>query len=166
MRFPHAAGLIVALMLTSRAGLAQEHTSTPPEPMTNARLAAILERVAPEVQGQAGRWEISRDDIPVMILTDESHNRMRVIAPIAQRDQLNAEIIERMMEANFATALDARYAIYRGVVWAAFIHPLDSLHERDFIASLDQVVTLVQTTGSTYSSSELGFGSDYGSDEE
>ncbi len=110
MRFPHTAELIVALMLTSRAGLAHEHTSASPEPMTNARLAAILERVAPQVQGQAGQWRITRDGIPVMILTDESHNRMRVIAPIAKRDQVSDAILERMLEANFATALDARYA--------------------------------------------------------
>lgn len=100
----------MALMLTSRAGLAQEHTSAPREPMTNARLAAILERVAPQLQGQAGQWRITRDGIPVMILTDKSHNRMPVIAPIAERDQLSDAVLQRMLKANFATALDVRYA--------------------------------------------------------
>ncbi len=35
-----------------------------------------------------------------------------------------------MMIANFHTALDARYAISDGVIYAAFIHPLSSLARR------------------------------------
>lgn len=165
MRFALRATIIAALAALSSAGLADEHPGAPAEPMTNARLATILERVAPEVEGQAGRWRFTRDDIPVMVLTDESHNRMRVIAPIAKRDQVDAAVLERMMQANFASALDARYALYQDIVWAAFIHPLDSLLERDFVTSLEQVVTLVKTTGTTYSSTDLGFGGDYGGEQ-
>ncbi len=130
-------------------------------PMTNARLEAILKTVEPNVKGGNGRWEMVRDGVPVMVLTDESHNRMRVIAPASELKQVDQQILMRMMEANFARALDARYAIFQGIVWAAFIHPLDSLRERDFISGLQQVISLVKTTGTTYSSSELQFGPSY-----
>jgi hypothetical protein len=65
------------------------------------------------------------------------------------------------MEANFLTALDARYAVFKGIVWAVFIYPLNSLLEKDFVSALDQVTTLTKTTGTTYSSSELQFGPSY-----
>lgn len=131
------------------------------EPMTNAKLDRILKTVEPNVKGGNGRWEMVRDGVPVMVLTDESHNRMRVIAPASELKPVDQQILMRMMEANFATALDARYAIFKGMVWAAFIHPLDSLRERDLISGLQQVITLVKTTGTTFSSSELQFGPSY-----
>lgn len=129
--------------------------------MTNARLDQILKTVEPGVKGGSGRWQMVREGIPLMVLTDESHNRMRVIAPAAEVEQVNPEILMKMMEANFVAALDARYAVFKGVVWAIFIHPLDSLIERDLISALKQVTTLVKTTGTSYSSSELQFGPSY-----
>ena len=96
-----------------------------------------------------------------MVLTDESHNRMRVIAPAAEVKQIDPEVLMKMMEANFVAALDARYAVFKGIVWAAFIHPLDSLSERDLISGLKQVTALVKNTGTTFSSSKLHFGPSY-----
>ena len=128
------------------------------EPMTNARLEQILKNLETTTKGGSGRWEMVRDGILVLILTDESHNRMRMIAPAMEAKELDQQTLTRMMEANFASALDVRYAIYKGVVWSAFIHPLDSLREQDIIAALRQVTTLVKTTGTTFSSSELHFG--------
>lgn len=131
------------------------------EPMTNARLERILRTLEPNVKGGNGRWEMVRDGVPLMVLSDESHNRMRVIAPAAELKDVGQQILMTMMEANFATALDVRYAVSQGIVWAAFIHPLNSLRERDFISGLQQVITLVKTTGTTYSSSDLQFGPAY-----
>ncbi len=128
------------------------------EPMTNGKLERILKTLEPNVKGHDGRWEMVRDGVPVLLLTDESHNRMRVIAPAAEAKDVTQQILLRMIEANFSAALDARYALFQGVIWAAFIHPLDSLRERDFIAGIEQVVALVKTTGTTYSSSGLHFG--------
>lgn len=157
-----AASFLTALLFMAGTGHAGEaNTLTPEEPMTNARLEEILRTVEPNVKGGNGQWQMVRDGIPVMILTDESHNRMRVIAPAAEVKKINPQVLTRMMEANFATALDARYAIFKGMVWAAFIHPLDSLRERDLVSGLQQVITLVKTTGTTFSSSELQFGPGY-----
>jgi len=129
------------------------------EPMTNVRIEQILRNLEPSVKGEKSRWQLTRDGIPLMVLTDESHNRMRIVAPITGTVDATLYTLLRMMEANFFTALDARYALFKGMIWVTYIHPLDSLHERDFLAALQQVITLVKTTGTTYSSAELQFGS-------
>jgi hypothetical protein len=134
--------------------------------MTNARLEEILRRLEAGLKGGDGRWQMMREGIPVLVMTDEHHNRMRIIAPAAEVKQVDPEALLKMMEANFVAALDARYAVFKGIVWAAFIHPLDSLVERDLISGLKQVTTLVKTTDTSYSSSELQFGSSYEGKEE
>ena len=130
--------------------------------MSLSRLGEILKTVAPEVKGRDGFWEMVISDVKVTVIADQEHNRMRVIAPVASADQVGPEILRRMMETNFTSTLDARYATFQGVVWAAFLHPLDSLTERELRSALNQVVTLVKTAGTTYSSSGLTFsGSKY-----
>ncbi|NJL83304.1 MAG: hypothetical protein HC890_10765, partial [Chloroflexaceae bacterium] len=54
--------------------------------------------------------------------------------------------------------LDARYAVSNGVVFAAFVHPLSTLDERDFLSALRQVSQLVRNFGTSYSSGALSFG--------
>ena len=61
------------------------------------------------------------------------------------------------MQANFDTALDARYAIAKDTLWSAFIHPLHSLDDEAFLLGLGQVVNLVNTFGSSYTSGLLIF---------
>jgi hypothetical protein len=67
-------------------------------------------------------------------------------------------ILRRCLQANFATALDARYGIAQGVLWSTFLHPLGSLDERLFLSGLGQTVTLARTYGTTFQSGELAFG--------
>lgn len=151
------------LLLWTATAKAAENTAEPKpeEPMTNARLEQILKSAEPSTKGSNGQWQMVRDNVPVMVLADEAHNRMRVIAPAAEVKQIDQQVLMKMMGANFMTALDARYSIFNGIVWAAFIHPLDSLQERDLLSALKQVTTLVKTTGTSYSSSDLQFGPSY-----
>ncbi len=131
---------------------------TPEQPMTNAVLEKVLQGVQPGVKGGDGRWLMVRQGIALLIFTDEFHNRLTMIAPAAEVKNVNRDMLMRMIEANFVSALDVRYAAFGGIIWAMFIHPLDSVHERDLLSALQQVVTLVKTTGTTYSSSALKFG--------
>ena len=52
---------------------------------------------------------------------------MRLIAPVAKRESLQATHLEILLRANFHTTLDARYALSNGIVYAAFLHPLSTL---------------------------------------
>lgn len=130
-----------------------------PDSLDTAKLDSLLKALIPTITGQPGRWEAVFEGAPVLILSQDAHNRMRVLAPVARLEALDVPILLRLLEANFSTALDARYALYRGVLWSVFLHPLDSLTEPALRAALQQVVTLAKTTGTTYSSTHLSFGS-------
>ena len=126
-------------------------------PMDNARMHELLQRVDPELQGQLGSWVVTFDTIRAQIITDENADRMRVIVPILKVTDIEEGELLRLMQANFDSALDARYSVANGVVWSAFIHPLSSLSDEEFISGLAQAMTAATTFGSTYSSGALIF---------
>ena len=80
------------------------------------------------------------------------------MTPITKADELGAEQLARLMQANFDSALDARYAIARGALWSTFIHPLATLQDAEFISAVAQTVTLAHSYGGSYSSGALTFG--------
>ena len=71
---------------------------------------------------------------------------------------MSPEELLRLSQANFDTALDARYAVAKGLLWATFIHPLSELHDKQFIAGIGQTVNAAKSYGTTYSSGLLSFG--------
>ncbi len=119
---------------------------------------AIFHDVGEDVSDGDGAWQFEVQDVRVACLTDLRFDRMRLIAPVIETDDLTDEQRDACLDANFHTALDARYATSDGVLYAAFIHPLASLTEAELRAALGQVVSLVQTFGSSYSSGNLVFG--------
>lgn len=125
--------------------------------MNNARLAAVIGRLDENAIGDGGRWRLVVGGRAVMVITDESANRMRIMAHVTAAEALAEGTVMRLMQANFDSALDARYAIAQNTLWSVFLHPLDSLTEHDFIAGLGQVVNLAATFGSSYSSGLLIF---------
>lgn len=93
----------------------------------------------------------------MVILSDEIHDRMRIISSITKYSNLAPKIKDSLMHSNFHLALDARYAVSDDVLYAAFIHPLSSLTQKDFESALKQVYNLVASFGKTYSSGQLEF---------
>ena len=126
-------------------------------PMNNERMHDLLERIDPDLQGQLGSWAITFDSTRAQIITDENADRMRVIVPIIKVEDIEEGELLRLMQANFDSALDARYSVANGVVWSAFIHPLSPLSDEEFVSGLAQAMTAATTFGSTYSSGALIF---------
>ncbi|MDX1407434.1 MAG: hypothetical protein R3330_04855, partial [Saprospiraceae bacterium] len=93
----------------------------------------------------------------MLLLADETYNRMRIITPIHMAEQLDPDELKAAMTANFHTALDVRYAISEGVVWSAFLHPLRELSRAQLTDALAQVYRAAESFGTTYSSTELVF---------
>ena len=124
--------------------------------MNNQKLQEVLASLS-DIEGAKGNWKFAIDGIMFFCLTDEFHNRMRIIAPITKVENLEQEHIQKCMEANFHTALDIRYAFSDGVVWAAFIHPLKELTEAQIQSAVNQVYSGVKTFGTYYSSGSLSF---------
>jgi hypothetical protein len=125
--------------------------------MNNQKLNAIIYTLSDQIEGTPGNWQFAIDSTLFICLTDELHNRMRIISPIAEIKDLTQVQIMDCMEANFHTALDVRYSISDGVMWSAYIHPLKELTKDQVISGLSQVYSCVKTFGSTYSSGALNF---------
>lgn len=136
---------------------AQSRDETPGK-MTNERLQAIIQKLDPEFTGRPGLWRLLIDGVPVQVVTDPNADRMRVIVPIRKSETLTAEEMHRILQANYDSALDARYAIGQGTLWGVFIHPLSSLTDKEFISGLGQAINLALNYGKTYSSGGLTFG--------
>jgi hypothetical protein len=100
----------------------------------------------------------SIDDTPVTLVFDVTADRMRLFSQIAPSDGLSGSQLRRLMQANFDTALDARYAVAQGQLWSTFMHRMTSLSQEDFVSALAQTVTLVKTYGTTFSSGAMSFG--------
>jgi hypothetical protein len=129
-------------------------------------LESVIEREGEDVEGGDGAWEFSHDGVRMACLTDLHFDRMRVIAPIVHVEDLESDQRDAMLEANFHTALDARYAFSGGVVYSAFIHPLSPLSEDEARDAIAQVAQLVRSFGTSYTSGMLAFGPGDGGDRE
>jgi len=126
--------------------------------MTNVKMWKILHEDIEDVQGQMGNWQFMMRQRPVMIVTDVGANRMRIMSPIVEETELKEEHYKILLEANFDRALDSKYAIYNAIVWAVFTHPLEELTTPQFKDALDQVVTLSENFGGSYTSTDMVFG--------
>lgn len=127
------------------------------ELMTTAALTKLMDSYLTELEGRPGFWRGLREEIQVYVFSDDTHDRMRVMAPVGELQELDPQILQVLLQANYDRALDARYALRGDEIWAVAVHPLATLAPDDFASFIDQVVKLVQNTGSTYASSDLLF---------
>lgn len=137
----------------------QEHPLQAAPATTLGTLQGILKETVENLKGESGQWRFTYADVEMALLTNVTHDRMRIVAPIGPEAQLTEPQRKRMLEANFHSALDVRYATSNGLVYAAYIHPLSPLRREEIQSALRQVAELVKTFGTTYSSGELSFGS-------
>ena len=126
--------------------------------MTNQRLDELIKDNAQNVQGQLGYWQLNISGRDLLVITDTTHNRMRIMSPVAAQDQLDKDELTRLLEANFGSALDAKYALRDGTLWSVFTHPLGELTDEQFLDCLAQVFNLANNFGQSYASSNLIFG--------
>ena len=104
-------------------------------------------------------WQFSALGFPMFIQTQETVDRMRIVAFVAETETLASEHYATLLEANYHSALDVRYALSDGYVVAAFIHPLAELSYRQFVLGIYQVINCADTCGTTFSGGTLVFGS-------
>jgi len=138
--------------------LSAQDAPEPEPPMTYERLGKIIFALDPEAQPSGPGFQLVVSEVPVLVITDSNADRMRAMVPIRSAEGLTVEDMQRMMQANFDSALDARYAIANGTLWAAFIHPLSPLEKDQLISGLAQTVNIAKTYGSLYSGGAQQFG--------
>ena len=150
--------LFLTFLATSLTAQEAEDTPALEPPMTYERLGKIIFALDPDAQPQGPGFQLTVSDVPVLVITDSNADRMRAMVPIRSAQDLSAQDLQRMMQANFDSALDARYAIANGTLWAAFIHPLSPLEKDQLISGLAQTVNIAKTYGSLYSGGAQQFG--------
>ncbi|MEM6639583.1 MAG: type III secretion system chaperone [Pseudomonadota bacterium] len=133
-------------------------SETAPRPMTGERMQSIIKRVDADANAQGNVVEFDFDGTPLVLVYDAAADRMRLMSPVVKVDELKDGQLKRMMQANFDSALDARYAIANEVVWSVFIHPLSSLSEEQFITAIGQTINVVATFGTSYNSGVFVYG--------
>jgi len=148
--------LVMALWATALP--AQEDQAATEPPMTLERLAAIVQSLDPDVAVRGPALEFTLEDIPVIVIADAAADRMRAMVPIASAEGLLEADLLRLMQANFDSALDARYAVAHGRLWGVFIHPLAPLEKDELLSGLVQVITVARTYGAAYTSGGAVFG--------
>ena len=128
------------------------------QPMTNKKLDDLIRQITSDVVGQVGNWQFLINKRDILVITDERHNRMRIMSPVTTQDRLNEAELTRLLEANFSSALDAKYALRDQTLWSVFTHPLGELSDEQFLDCVAQVANLANNFGQSYASSNLFFG--------
>ena len=126
--------------------------------MTMERLGRIVIALDPDAAVQGNSVQLTISDVPVLIVADPGADRMRAMVPIRSAEGLQNDELLRLMQANFDTALDARYAVARGRLWGVFIHPLSPLEKDQLLSGLAQTVGVALTYGTAYSGGALHYG--------
>ncbi|MEP3673139.1 MAG: hypothetical protein ABJM86_09310 [Hyphomicrobiales bacterium] len=167
-----AAGLCTSVALISNSALSltaedgKPANPAPPPPqvsregnMTLDQIRSIVKRLDENAkEPRAGALSFVVNDFQVALFSSVPMNRMRVMVRIRSAEGITKEDLLRIAQANLDSALDARYAIGQGILWATYIHPLSSLHPKQFIEAIGSTVNLAANYGTTYSSGQLFFG--------
>lgn len=159
--------LVVILMMILSAPLMAQIQDLGPEgveqlpaepPMTAQRLHGILQTIDADARTRGISTELTIEDIPVLVIVDAASDRMRAMVPIRSADAIAPEEMLRLMQANFDTTLDARYAVAQGRLWGVYIHPLAALKREQLLSGLIQTVNLARTYGQGYTGGAQHFG--------
>lgn len=140
--------------------LIEEHSLNPIESkMTQLGLEGFIKNLegSEVLEEEQGYILFKYNTIKMVLMSDEEHNRMRVIAPITSYSNLAPKIKDSLMSSNFHHALDARYSVSQNTLYGAFLHPLSSLTKEDLLSAVNQVHSLVKNFGKTYSSAQIEF---------
>ena len=154
--------LVVSLSFLAFAQTDKDESDDPyayaVQPMTAIRMSELILRVDENAINDGSTWYFNIIGLDAVLVFDIEADRMRVLIPIENTGDLSKNELLRLMQANFDSALDARYAIAQGQLWGAYIHPLSTLTDEEFLLGIGQTANVVASFGSSYSSGMFVFG--------
>ncbi len=156
-----AALTTLALVLALTGGPSQAQSDAPDtadDAMTIDRIETIIERLDEDYERNGNSILFSFAERQILLVSDPEADRMRIMIPVNDAAALDPEELMRLMQANFDSALDARYAIANGTLWSTFLHRLSTLTEVDFLSGIGQTINTADSFGTSYSSGEFVFG--------
>lgn len=108
----------------------------------NSTLKELFSETA--VQSQApGLWQVETSEMRLLVLLSDDQSWLRVLVPIATYQEAQP-FLEQLLEANFDTTQETRYALHQGVLWGVFQHNRDSLKPEDLRGAIARLVSLYQ----------------------
>ncbi len=90
-----------------------------------------------------GSFQIETSDFRLLVLLSDDHSWLRVLLPIAPAQDAEP-YWEQLLEANFDTTQEARYALHQGVLWTVYHHSLAGLTQTDLESVLQRMLVLHQ----------------------
>lgn len=141
----------------AEATQAEEAEQEEPSFVTLDGIDTFLRNIDETVQRQDTAWLLRVRGHPVYVISDPPADRIRIQVPVTQASRLDPGDWQRVMSANFDTAIDARYAAAQNVLWTVFVHRLSTLTEQDFVSGLRQCLNLMATYGTAYASMNQAF---------
>ena len=114
--------------------------------MKNADISPILERLfdPQDIKHDVEEaWQIKNSQIHLLVILSEDRSWLRLLSPIATASEAQS-LLPQLLEDNFDTTQEVRYAINQNVLWGVFHHRLESLTSEDLESAIVSLVTLVE----------------------
>jgi hypothetical protein len=91
----------------------------------------------------ATSWQVETPQFRLLVLLSEDGSWLRILLPIADASEAQP-FFDKLLEANFDTTLETRYAIHQNVLWGVFQHNFATLTAADFSAAVAKLLALQQ----------------------
>jgi Tir chaperone protein (CesT) family len=102
----------------------------------------LAESFGSDVQAIApNSWQIETPNFRLLILLSDDESWLRALIPITTAQEAQP-FLEQLLEANFTTTLEARYALHQNVLWGVFEHNCETLTPEDFAEAVKRLLSL------------------------
>lgn len=88
-------------------------------------------------------WQIQTEKVRLLIILSEDKSWLRILTPIASIMEAQSLLV-LLMEANFDTTREVRYALGQNVLWGVFHHNFSTLTREDFQSAISQMISLAE----------------------
>ncbi len=114
--------------------------------MKTAEISSILERLfnREDINHDVEEaWQIKNSQIHLLVILSEDHTWLRLLSPIAAASEAQS-LLPQLLEDNFDTTQEVRYAVNQNVLWGVFHHRLASLTSEDLESAIASLASLVE----------------------
>lgn len=89
----------------------------------------------------ANSYQVETDQFRVLVLLSDDQSWLRILVPIVPAQDAQPYLAE-LLEANFDTTQEVRYALHQEVLWGVFQHGLAGLTITDFTTAIQRLIAL------------------------
>jgi len=125
--------------------------------MNPEKLQQIITKVSDSTELNGNTIRFLYKQKLLICVFDEKANRMRIISPIVDKEQIEEEHLLNSLVANFHSALDVKYALSDEIIWSVYTHPLKELKKYQLEDAILQVFLANKNFGTTYASTNMIF---------